>query len=679
MHTGIVPFLSYRALIRTTTAEELRGDAPDKDWQKQAPTDCAYYAGNHSTDGGADMCGIVGYVGCAQAVPILLGGLSRLEYRGYDSAGVAVHGERGIEIVKTGGRLERLAAMLGTGHAVSGCCGIGHTRWATHGKPDTCNAHPHASPGNRVVAVHNGIIENHRELASRLREAGYTFRSRTDTEAAVLLLHSLYSAPAMQDLPPEERALRAIRGMTGELHGSYAMGILFGDQPDALYAVRKDSPLAVGMADGLAKGHMIASDITAMLGVAERVAYLGDGEIACLTAERVRFIDAMGREVEKSAERIGWNANAADKSGYDHYMLKEIDEQPRAVRETIAPRIRADGQGKRIDLSAEGLSDEALSGVSRLYLIGCGSAYHAACVGKAVTEQLSHVPCDAELASEFRYGKPALDGRALAVIISQSGETADSLAALRLCRARGVRTLAVVNVAGSSMSREADAVSLTCAGPEISVATTKAYSAQLAALYLLAVRLAAARGAIDRERENRLADALLELPDRLAASIAAGACVRMLAGDIARCGDVFFIGRGLDHAVCMEGSLKLKEVAYIHAEAFAAGEIKHGTISLIEEGVPVIGVATQKALLPKTLSNLAEVKSRGAKTILVVPGGWAETVDHVDFVVDIPDAEPLFAASLAVIPLQLLAYHVSCAKGLDVDKPRNLAKSVTVE
>lgn len=625
------------------------------------------------------MCGIVGYVGRAQAVPILLDGLSRLEYRGYDSAGVAVHGKRGIEIVKTEGRLGQLKAMLGAGHAAPGCCGIGHTRWATHGKPDTCNAHPHASPGNRVVAVHNGIIENHRELASRLREAGYTFHSRTDTEAAVLLLDSLYGAPAMQDLPPEERALCAIRTMAGELRGSYAMGILFGDQPDALYAVRKDSPLAVGMADGRPKGYMIASDITAVLGVAKRVAYLGDGEIACLTAERVRFIDAMGRALEKPVERISWQADAADRSGYDHYMLKEIDEQPKAVRETLAARIRADRQGKRIDLSADGLSDEVLAAVGRLYLIGCGSAYHAACVGKTVTEQLSHVPCEAEIASEFRYGKPALDERALAVIISQSGETADSLAALRMCRARGVRTMAIVNVAGSTMAREADAVCLTCAGPEISVATTKAYAAQLAALYMLAIRLAAARGAIDRERENQLAEALLELPDRLAATIAAGACVRMLAGDIARCDDVFFIGRGLDHAVCMEGSLKLKEVAYIHAEAFAAGEIKHGTISLIEDGVPVVGVATQRKLLPKTLANLAEVKSRGAKTILVVPGGWAETVDHVDFVVDIPDAEPLFAASLAVVPLQMLAYHVSRAKGLDVDKPRNLAKSVTVE
>lgn len=625
------------------------------------------------------MCGIVGYAGGLQAAPVLLKGLDRLEYRGYDSAGMAVFGHGGIEIVKAAGRIKRLKEMTDGGKTVAGCCGIGHTRWATHGKPDVCNAHPHASPGNRVVAVHNGIIENHREIAEELDKAGYVFRSQTDTEAAVLLLDCLYGALAANDMPPQGRAVCAIRTMTERICGSYAMGILFGDQPGTIYAVCRSSPLAVGIADGKEKGNMIASDVTAMLGTARRAIYLYDGEIACLTGEAVRFFDAHGDEVVKTDEPIRWAADAADKGSYAHFMRKEIAEQPEAVRATLAPRIITAGTQKRIDLTGDGLAAGTLAGVSRVYLIGCGSAYHAACVGRTVMQRLSHVPCEAELASEFRYEERVIEKQALAVIISQSGETADSLAALRLIKGKGIRTLAVVNVAESAIAREADAVFLTLAGPEIAVATTKAYSAQLAALYLLAIRLAAERGTIDGEQEVKLIDALLALPERIAQAAAAEADVISLAGDIAGSRSMFFIGRGLDHAISMEGSLKLKEISYIHAEAYAAGELKHGTISLIEPGVPVVCIATQRELLDKTLINAAEARSRGAKVILIAPSCWAGEESEADCILCIPETEPLFAASLVVVPLQLLAYHVSCALGLDVDKPRNLAKSVTVE
>ena len=625
------------------------------------------------------MCGIVGYVGVRQAAPILLDGLSRLEYRGYDSAGIAVRDEQSahIEVVKAKGRLTNLMQMTDSGRAVSGTCGIGHTRWATHGEPSALNAHPHYSKEKRVVIVHNGIIENYQELRESLVRKGYTFSTQTDTEAAALLLDSYYaesSAPS-----PRERALEAIRRMMIRVRGSYALGILFGDQPGVLYAARKDSPLIIGRCEGENEGHVLASDVPAVLGYTRRVVYIDNLEIACLTREELHIYNIDGEELEKPFVEIRWDAAAAEKDGFEHFMMKEIHEQPRAVRDTLSPRIREEEGGRVIDLSDSGMTDEALSGVRRVLLIGCGSAYHVGMAARTVIEQLARVPADAELASEFRYRVPILEEGTLAIVISQSGETADSLAALRLCRERGVPTLAVVNVVGSSIAREADAVLYTWAGPEISVATTKAYSTQLAALYLVAVKLAALRGSIDDAREQALIAELLALPEKIERALADKERLQWFANKMAACRDVFFIGRGLDYAISMEGSLKLKEISYIHSEAYAAGELKHGAISLIEDGVLVVGVATQPELFAKTVSNLTEARSRGAYLMGLTPYGQYAIEDTVNFTVYVPRTEALFATSLAVVPLQLLAYYISCARGLDVDKPRNLAKSVTVE
>ena len=625
------------------------------------------------------MCGIVGYVGVRQAAPILLDGLSRLEYRGYDSAGIAVRDEQSahIEVVKAKGRLTNLMQMTDSGRAVSGTCGIGHTRWATHGEPSALNAHPHYSREKRVVIVHNGIIENYQELRESLVRKGYTFSTQTDTEAAALLLDSYYaesSAPS-----PRERALEAIRRMMIRVRGSYALGILFGDQPGVLYAARKDSPLIIGRCEGENEGHVLASDVPAVLGYTRRVVYIDNLEIACLTREELHIYNIDGEELEKPFVEIRWDAAAAEKDGFEHFMMKEIHEQPRAVRDTLSPRIREEEGGRVIDLSDSGMTDEALSGVRRVLLIGCGSAYHVGMAARTVIEQLARVPADAELASEFRYRGPILEEGTLAIVISQSGETADSLAALRLCRERGVPTLAVVNVVGSSIAREADAVLYTWAGPEISVATTKAYSTQLAALYLVAVKLAALRGSIDDAREQALIAELLALPEKIERALADKERLQWFANKMAACRDVFFIGRGLDYAISMEGSLKLKEISYIHSEAYAAGELKHGAISLIEDGVLVVGVATQPELFAKTVSNLTEARSRGAYLMGLTPYGQYAIEDTVNFTVYVPRTEALFATSLAVVPLQLLAYYISCARGLDVDKPRNLAKSVTVE
>ena len=625
------------------------------------------------------MCGIVGYVGVRQAAPILLDGLSRLEYRGYDSAGIAVRDEQSahIEVVKAKGRLTNLMQMTDSGRAVSGTCGIGHTRWATHGEPSALNAHPHYSKEKRVVIVHNGIIENYQELRESLVRKGYTFSTQTDTEAAALLLDSYYaesSAPS-----PRERALEAIRRMMIRVRGSYALGILFGDQPGVLYAARKDSPLIIGRCEGENEGHVLASDVPAVLGYTRRVVYIDNLEIACLTREELHIYNIDGEELEKPFVEIRWDAAAAEKDGFEHFMMKEIHEQPRAVRDTLSPRIREEEGGRVIDLSDSGMTDEALSGVRRVLLIGCGSAYHVGMAARTVIEQLARVPADAELASEFRYRGPILEEGTLAIVISQSGETADSLAALRLCRERGVPTLAVVNVVGSSIAREADAVLYTWTGPEISVATTKAYSTQLAALYLVAVKLAALRGSIDDAREQALIAELLALPEKIERALADKERLQWFANKMAACRDVFFIGRGLDYAISMEGSLKLKEISYIHSEAYAAGELKHGAISLIEDGVLVVGVATQPELFAKTVSNLTEARSRGAYLMGLTPYGQYAIEDTVNFTVYVPRTEALFATSLAVVPLQLLAYYISCARGLDVDKPRNLAKSVTVE
>ena len=628
------------------------------------------------------MCGIVGYVGVRQAAPILLDGLSRLEYRGYDSAGIAVRdeGRDHVEVVKAKGRLKTLMQMTDSGNAVRGCCGIGHTRWATHGEPSTVNAHPHYSREKRVVVVHNGIIENYQDIKASLTRKGYAFQSQTDTEVAALLLDRYYSDPGRASMPPRERALDAIRAMMVRVRGSYALGILFGDQPGVMYAARKDSPLILGCCEGELEGHMIASDVPAMLSYTRRVVYIDNMEIACLTRDELHVYSIDGEEVEKPVSEIQWDAAAAEKDGYEHFMMKEIHEQPRAVRDTLSPRIRENEDGTRsIDLTETSLTDDDLRAISRVVLIGCGSAYHVGMAERYVIEQLARVPCEVELASEFRYRSPILDEHALAVVISQSGETADSLAALRLCKERGIYTLAVVNVVGSSIAREADAVMYTWAGPEISVATTKAYSTQLAALYLLAVRMAAVRGAIDVAREQALIDELLALPDKIERTLSDKERLQWFANKMAASRDVFFIGRGLDYAISLEGSLKLKEISYIHSEAYAAGELKHGTISLIEDGVLVVGVATQPELFEKVVSNMVEVRSRGAYLFGLTTYGQYAIEDTVNFTVYVPRTEALFATSLAVVPLQLLAYYISCARGLDVDKPRNLAKSVTVE
>ena len=625
------------------------------------------------------MCGIVGYVGVRQAAPILLDGLSRLEYRGYDSAGIAVRDEQSahIEVVKAKGRLTNLMQMTDSGRAVTGTCGIGHTRWATHGEPSALNAHPHYSKEKRVVIVHNGIIENYQELRESLTRKGYVFRTQTDTEAAALLLDSYYAESGAPT--PRERALEAIRRMMIRVRGSYALGILFGDQPGVIYAARKDSPLIIGRCEGESEGHVLASDVPAVLGYTRQVVYIDNLEIACMTREELHVYNIDCEELEKPRVEIRWDAAAAEKDGYEHFMMKEIHEQPRAVRDTLSPRIREEEGGRVIDLSDTGMTDEALAAVRRVLLIGCGSAYHVGLAARTVIEQLARIPADAELASELRYRGPVLEEGTLAVVISQSGETADSLAALRLCRERGVPTLAVVNVVGSSIAREADAVLYTWAGPEISVATTKAYSTQLAALYLVAVKLAALRGRIDGGREQALIAELLSLPEKIERALADKERLQWFANKMAACKDVFFIGRGLDYAISMEGSLKLKEISYIHSEAYAAGELKHGAISLIEDGMLVVGVATQPELFAKTVSNLTEARSRGAYLMGLTTYGQYAIEDTVNFTVYVPRTEALFATSLAVVPLQLLAYYISCARGLDVDKPRNLAKSVTVE
>ena len=628
------------------------------------------------------MCGIVGYVGVKQAAPILLAGLSKLEYRGYDSAGLAVRDEASehIEVVKAKGRLKNLMEMTDSGNAVHGLCGIGHTRWATHGEPSTVNAHPQYTREKRVVLVHNGIIENYQEIKESLLKKGYTFASQTDTEVAAALLDSYYADAAKRGMEPRERALDAIRNMMIRVRGSYALGILFGDQPGAIYAARKDSPLILGRCDGEYQGYMIASDVPAVLNYTRNVVYIDNQEIARLTRDELHVYNIDCEEIEKPFVEIKWDAAAAEKDGYEHFMMKEIHEQPRAVRDTLSPRIKENEDGEKIiDLSETGLTDEDFTNVSRVYLIGCGSAYHVGMAARYVIEKLARVPCEVDLASEFRYRDPILEENGLVVIISQSGETADSLAALRLCRERGVRTLAVVNVVGSSIAREADSVMYTWAGPEIAVATTKAYSTQLAALYLVAVHMAEVRGQITKERREELIAAMLALPDQIERVLSDKERVQWYANKMAACKDVFFIGRGLDYAISLEGSLKLKEISYIHSEAYAAGELKHGTISLIEDGVLVVAVATQPELFEKEVSNMVEVRSRGASLFGLTTYGQYAIEDTVNFTVYVPRTDPLLATSLAVVPLQLLAYYISCAKGLDVDKPRNLAKSVTVE
>lgn len=613
------------------------------------------------------MCGIVGFTGHVQAAPVLLDGLEKLEYRGYDSAGLAVQNQIGkIEVVKAKGRLRVLSEMTDNGKAVDGECGIGHTRWATHGEPSVANAHPHYSSNKRIAVVHNGIIENYQELKDKMINRGYTFASQTDTEVVVQLIDYYYSGEAAGD------AIDAITRMMMHVRGSYALGILFEDQPGVVYAVRKDSPLIVGQS---ANGNLIASDVPALLKYTRTVYYIDNLEIARLTADSIEFFGIDGEPLEKTSTTIEWDAEAAEKGGYEHFMMKEIHEQPAAVRDTISPRIK-DGH---VDLSELELDDDVIKGIKRVYIIGCGSAYHVGVAARYVFENLARLPVEVDVASEFRYRNPVLEPDSLAVIISQSGETADTLAALRLCKERGIKTIGIVNVVGSSIAREADSTLYTWAGPEIAVATTKAYSTQLAACYLMAIAFGEKRGILSEERSCQLVEELQTLPEKIEKTLEDKERIQWFASKYANAHDAFFIGRGLDYAVALEGSLKFKEISYIHSEAFAAGELKHGPISLVEEGTLVVGVLTQPDLYEKTVSNLVEAKSRGAFLMGMTVYGNYSVEDTAGFTVYVPKTDPNFAVSLSVIPLQLLAYYVSCAKGLDVDKPRNLAKSVTVE
>ena len=612
------------------------------------------------------MCGIVGYVGTEQAAPILLAGLSKLEYRGYDSAGIAIRNEDtgDITVVKAKGRLKILSEKTNDGRAVPGTCGIGHTRWATHGEPSENNAHPHCTDDKSVVLVHNGIIENYQELKDKLIKSGYAFYSQTDTEIAVKLVDYYYRKTGTP-LEAISRAMLRIRG-------SYAFGIMFHDHPGKIFAARKDSPLIIGKSQ---TGCLIASDVPAILDKTRNVYYIGNHEIAELSQDEIHFYNIDREEIQKEQVEIKWDAESAEKGGYEHFMLKEIHEQPRAVRDTIGAYVK-DG---KIDLSETGLTDEKLQEIERIYIVACGSAYHVGVVGKYVIEELADIPVEVDLASEFRYRNPKLVKNSLVVIVSQSGETADSLAALRLAKERKIPVLGIVNVVGSSIARESDYILYTYAGPEISVATTKAYSTQLIAMYLLAIQAAKVKNVISEERYAALIEELGTLPEKIQKTLDDKERIQWFASKYANAKDVFFIGRGIDYAISMEGSLKMKEISYIHSEAYAAGELKHGTISLIEDGILVVGVATQAALFEKTISNMVEVKSRGAYLMGLTTYGNYNIEDTADFAVYVPQTESFFATSLAIVPLQLMGYYVSVAKGLDVDKPRNLAKSVTVE
>ena len=612
------------------------------------------------------MCGIVGYVGESQAAPLLLHGLSKLEYRGYDSAGIAVRNEStgDIQIIKAKGRLHALSEKTDDGHAVTGTCGIGHTRWATHGEPSEVNAHPHCTEDKSIVLVHNGIIENYQEIREKLLKAGYTFYSETDTEIATKLIDYYYKKT--------EAPLEALSRAMLRIRGSYAFGILFADYPGKVFAARKDSPLIIGKNE---TGHFIASDVPAILDSVRNVYYIDNLEIAELSREEVHFYDIDRNEIEKELVEIKWNEEAAEKGGYEHFMLKEIFEQPKAVRDTMNAYIK-DG---RIDFSSVGLDDEIIRDLERVYIVACGSAYHVGMAAKYVIESMSDISVEVDLGSEFRYRDPKMAKNSIVIIISQSGETADSIAALRLSKEKGVPVLGIVNVVGSSIARESDYVLYTYAGPEIAVATTKAYSTQLIAVYLLAVQAGHVQGVLTDEQYAAYLKELATLPDKIQKVLDDKERIQWFASKYSYAKDVFFIGRGLDYAICQEGSLKMKEVSYVHSEAYAAGELKHGTISLIEDGTLVVGVLTQSDLYEKTISNLVEVGSRGAYLMAVTTYGNYSIEDTADFTVYVPKTDECFATTLAIIPLQLMGYYVSVARGLDVDKPRNLAKSVTVE
>ena len=608
------------------------------------------------------MCGIVGYIGKEQAAPILLDGLSKLEYRGYDSAGMAVFDGAEINCKKATGRLKVLSELTHGGETMPGCVGIGHTRWATHGAPTDTNAHPHFNESRSIAVVHNGIIENYMKLKNKLMEKGYHFSSDTDTEVVAHLLDYYY----------KENPLEAITKVMHRVEGSYALGIIFLEHPDVIYSVRKDSPLIVGRGNG---GNLIASDVPAVLKYTRDVYFIENEEIARLSDDTIEFFNVDGEPMEKESKRIEWDINAAEKGGYEHFMLKEMNEQPKTVRDTMNPRIK----DNQIVIEELGMTDEEIRAVKKIHIVACGSAYHTGVTSKYVFEGLARIPVEVDVASEFRYRKPILEEGALVIIISQSGETADSLAALREAKSQGVTTLGIVNVVGSSIAREADKVMYTWAGPEIAVATTKAYSAQLIAQYLLAIKFAQVRGKINDDEVTEMLKDMKKLPDQIELLLNSKERIQKFANRYIAAKDVFFIGRGIDYAISMEGSLKLKEISYIHSEAYAAGELKHGTISLIEDGTLVAAVATQDELFKKTLSNIVEVRTRGAFVMAVTNEGNTEIEKAADYVIYIPQTNNYFTNSLAIIPLQLFSYYVSVGKGCDVDKPRNLAKSVTVE
>ncbi len=612
------------------------------------------------------MCGIVGYVGPRKAAPVLLEGLAKLEYRGYDSAGISVRDGRNDPVtVKVKGRLSGLVQKTNGGEDVPGCCGIGHTRWATHGEPSETNAHPHVSPDNMVVGVHNGIVENYQELRGKLERKGYTFYSQTDTEILIDLVDYYYRKYKVGPIDALAKTMVRVRG-------SYALAVMFKDYPDVVFAMRKDSPMIVGRGKNES---FLASDVPAILKYTRDVYYVDNLEMVRLSGSGITFFNLDGDVVDKELSHIDWDAEAAEKGGFEHFMMKEIYEEPKALQDTLNSVLGENG----IDFGKIGLDDETIRGISDITVTACGSAYHTGVVAQYVTESLTRIPVRVELASEFRYRDPILRPGTLVIIISQSGETADSLAALREAKARGAKTLAIVNVLGSSIAREADYVYYTLAGPEIAVATTKAYSAQLMALYTLAVKFAFVRGTISEERYAQLLEELAKLPEKTGRILEKKEKIQRLASEKCAEKDIFYIGRGIDYAVSLEGSLKFKEISYIHSEAYAAGELKHGTISLIEEGTPVIGVITQEKTAEKTVSNMVECQSRGAYVIAVTREGLESLVPTADYVLTLPAADELFMASVTVVPLQLIAYYVSVSKGLDVDKPRNLAKSVTVE
>lgn len=608
------------------------------------------------------MCGIVGYVGEKQAAPILLDGLSKLEYRGYDSAGVAVYDGEDIRMTKAKGRLKVLEELTHDGATMPGFIGIGHTRWATHGEPSDTNAHPHINREGTIAVVHNGIIENYLKLKKKLEKKGYEFISQTDTEVIAHLLDYYYDG----------NPLRAITKVMHRMEGSYALGIIFKEFPDELYAVRKDSPLIVGHTP---EGSIIASDVPAVLKYTRDVYFIENEEIVRLQKDRLEFFNVDEEPLEKDPVHIDWDVDAAEKGGYEHFMLKEMYEQPKAITDTFSPRIK----GEEIVIEELGMSDEDIQSIGKLMIVACGSAYHTGVTAKYIFEGMARIPVEVDLASEFRYRDPILAPDTLVVIVSQSGETADSLAALREAKKKGARVLGIVNVVGSSIAREADNVMYTWAGPEIAVATTKAYSSQLIAFYLLAMKFADVRGTISRKEKLTLLEDMKRLPMQVERLLASKEKIQRFANRYLAAREVFFIGRGIDYAISLEGSLKLKEISYIHSEAYAAGELKHGTISLIEEGTLVAAVLTQKDLYKKMLSNMVEVRTRGAFVMAVAMEGDDEVERACDYVVYIPETNRYFANSLAIIPLQLFAYYISVGRGCDVDKPRNLAKSVTVE